>query len=87
MEEKENFKKKTKKIVSNITQKSKDTIGTVQQGLTKTMDRNGDGKIDIDDIIIISLSIPGIRINRAEIFAKRITKILYTRRNKQCNRT
>ena len=70
MEEKENFKKKTKKIVSNITQKSKDTIGTVQQGLTKTMDRNGDGKIDIEDIIIISLGIPGIRINRAEFLKK-----------------
>lgn len=62
MEKKENFKK----ILSNITQKSKDTIGTVQQGLTKTMDKNGDGKVDIEDVIIISLSIPGIRINRAE---------------------
>lgn len=74
MEEKENFKKKTKKIVSNITQKSKDTIGTVQQGLTKTMDRNGDGKIDIEDIIIISLSIPGIRINRAEFLQKELQR-------------
>ena len=74
MEEKENFKKKTKKIVSNITQKSKDTIGTVQQGLTKTMDRNGDGKIDIEDIIIISLGIPGIRINRAEFLQKELQR-------------
>lgn len=74
MEEKENFKKKTKKIVSNITQKSKDTIGTVQQGLTKTMDRNGDGKIDIEDIIIISLGIPGIRINRAEFLKKELQR-------------
>lgn len=74
MEEKENFKKKTKKIVSNITQKSKNTIGTVQQGLTKTMDRNGDGKIDIEDIIIISLGIPGIRINRAEFLQKELQR-------------
>ena len=74
MEEKENFKKKTKKIVSNITQKSKDTIGTVQQGLTKTMDRNGDGKIDIEDIIIISLGIPDIRINRAEFLQKELQR-------------
>lgn len=74
MEAKENFKKKTKKIVSNITQKSKDTIGTVQQGLTKTMDRNGDGKIDIEDIIIISLGIPGIRINRAEFLQKELQR-------------
>ena len=74
MEEKENFKKKTKKIVSNITQKSKDTIVTVQQGLTKTMDRNGDGKIDIEDIIIISLGIPGIRINRAEFLQKELQR-------------
>lgn len=74
MEEKENFKKKTKKIVSNITQKSKDTIGTVQQGLTKTMDKNGDGKVDIEDVIIISLSIPGIRINRAEFLQKELQR-------------
>lgn len=74
MEEKENFKKKTKKIVSNITQKSKDTIGIVQQGLTKTMDRNGDGKVDIEDIIIISLGIPGIRINRAEFLQKELQR-------------
>ena len=74
MEEKEDFKKKTKKIVSNITQKSKDTIGTVQQGLTKTMDKNGDGKVDIEDVIIISLSIPGIRINRAEFLQKELQR-------------
>lgn len=74
MEEKENFKKKTKKIASNITQKSKDTIGIVQQGLTKTMDRNGDGKVDIEDIIIISLGIPGIRINRAEFLQKELQR-------------
>ena len=74
MEEKENFKKKTKKIVSNITQKSKDTIGTVQQWLTKTMDKNGDGKVDIEDVIIISLSIPGIRINRAEFLQKELQR-------------
>lgn len=74
MEEKEDFKKKTKKIVSNITQKSKDTIGTVQQGLTKTMDKNGDGKVDIEDVIIISLSISGIRINRAEFLQKELQR-------------
>lgn len=70
MEKKENFKK----ILSNITQKSKDTIGTVQQGLTKTMDKNGDGKVDIEDVIIISLSIPGIRINRAEFLQKELQR-------------
>lgn len=69
-----NFKKKTKKIVSNITQKSKDTIETVQQGLTKTMDKNGDGKVDIEDIIIISLGIPGIRINRTEFLQKELQR-------------
>lgn len=38
------------------------------------MDRNGDGKIDIEDIIIISLGIPGIRINRAEFLQKELQR-------------
>ncbi len=38
------------------------------------MDRNGDGKIDIENIIIISLGIPGIRINRAEFLQKELQR-------------
>lgn len=74
MKEKEDFKKKTKKIVSSITEKSKDTINNVQQGITKNMDKNGDGKVDIEDVIIISLSIPGIRINRSEFLQKELQR-------------
>lgn len=46
------------------------TIGTAVQKL----DRNGDGKVDIEDVIIVSLRIPGVHIDRARFLEKELFK-------------
>ncbi len=38
------------------------------------MDQNGDGQVDVVDIIILSLKIPGVRINRAQFLRKELFK-------------
>lgn len=58
-----NLTEKTKKIVS----KSKDKVVTA-------IDVNGDGNIDIEDIIILGLRTPGIGINRNDFLTKEFSK-------------
>ena len=38
------------------------------------MDQNGDGQVDVVDIIILSLKMPGVRINRAQFLRKELFK-------------
>ena len=62
--------------------KNEDQKMKVEQGLldkTKStiisaMDENGNGEIDIEDVIIKGLRIPGIRINREEFLQKQLYK-------------
>ena len=54
--------------------KEKNSIDKIQQSIVNAMDENGDGKIDIEDVIIMSLRIPGIKINRAEFLQKELFK-------------
>lgn len=53
--------------IKNLVVKSKDTI-------ISAIDENGNGKIDIEDIIIKGLKTPGIRINRADFLRKELFK-------------
>ena len=48
-------------------QKSKETV--IQQ-----IDQNGDGQVDVVDIIIMSLKVPGIHVNRAQFLQKELFK-------------
>lgn len=43
--------------------------------LINAIDENGNGEIDIEDVIIKGLKIPGIRINRAEFLQKQLFKL------------
>lgn len=42
--------------------------------LVKALDQNGNGEIDIDDIIILGLKTPGVKINRADFLRKEFKK-------------
>lgn len=53
--------------IKNMVVKSKDTI-------ISAIDENGNGEIDIEDVIIKGLKTPGIRINRADFLRKELFK-------------
>lgn len=42
--------------------------------LLSTVDQNGNGKVDMEDVIIIGLHVPGVRINRADFLQKELQK-------------
>ncbi len=59
-----------------------ETLETTEKGLPKAkiaiinaIDENGNGEIDIEDVIIKGLRIPGIRINRDEFLQKQLFKL------------
>lgn len=46
-----------------------------KKAIINAIDENGNGEIDIEDVIIKGLKIPGIRINRAEFLQKQLFKL------------
>lgn len=59
--------KKAGSKTAEVAKKSKDaTINAI--------DQNGDGKIDIEDIIILGLKTPGVKINRVDYLRKEFSK-------------
>lgn len=65
---------KTNEVTAVATNKSKEAITKSQEVVIKTIDQNGNGEIDIEDIIIAGLRTPGIRINRTEFLKKELFK-------------
>ena len=53
---------------------SKKSSSKVKQSIVNAIDKNGNGEIDIEDIIIMSLKIPGIRIRRDAFLKKELFK-------------
>lgn len=66
----ENIGKTSTKIVKGTTEK----VNQTKEQLMKKMDQNGDGQVTIDDVIIIALKIPGIKINREEFLKKEFSR-------------
>ena len=48
--------------------------GRAQQAILNAIDENGNGEIDIEDVIIKGLKTPGIRINRENFLRKELSK-------------
>lgn len=46
-----------------------------KSAIVNAIDENGNGEIDIEDVIIKGLRVPGIRINRAEFLQKQLFKL------------
>ena len=63
-----------KKTTTNLATKAKEPAQKTKEMMINALDENGDGKIDIEDIIILGLKVPGIRINRADFLKKELSK-------------
>lgn len=53
-----------------VADKTKDVAAKSQQAILGAIDQNGNGEIDIEDVIIMGLKVPGIRIGRAQFLQK-----------------
>lgn len=62
------------KITTDISTKAKSTVNKSQEAVLNAVDMNGNGEIDIEDVIIMGLKTPGIRINRSNFWHKEFYK-------------
>ena len=60
---------KTEEIVA---EKTKEVATKSQKAVLDAVDQNGNGEIDIEDVIIMGLKVPGIRIDRANFLQKEL---------------
>lgn len=60
--------------VGKLGEKAKDTLIASKDKVADALDANNDGKIDVQDIIIIALKTPGVNINRADFLEKQFMK-------------
>ena len=63
-----------KKVTAGATDKVKAISTKPADVVSKTMDVNGDGQVDIEDVIIIGLKFPGIAVNREEFLRSEFIK-------------
>lgn len=59
---------------ADVSAKAAHLAQTAYNKVSETADVNGDGQVDIQDIIIMGLKIPGIKINRAQFLREELTK-------------
>ncbi len=57
-----------------VADKAKTVAAESQQAILNAVDQNGNGEIDIEDVIIMGLKVPGIRINRANFLQSELQK-------------
>lgn len=55
-----------------VTEKAKDLATKSQQAVLGAVDQNGNGEIDIEDVIVMGLKVPGIRIDREAFLQKEL---------------
>ena len=65
---------KARDEVGKLGEKAKDTLIASKDKVADALDVNNDGKIDVEDIIIIALKTPGVNINRADFLEKQFMK-------------
>lgn len=66
--------KSVKKVATDASIKVKDSAIKSSEAVNKIMDVNGDGQVDIEDVIIMGLRIPGICISREEFLKSEFMK-------------
>jgi len=67
-----NFVNDAKNVAVNVTEKTKDlTVKTKEEFMAK-MDVNQDGEIGIEDVIVLGLRTPGVKVNRREFLTKEL---------------
>ena len=65
---------KTGEIAKSAGSKATDLVTKSKDKATEIIDQNGDGRIDAEDIIILGLRTPGVKINRADFLKKEFSK-------------
>jgi hypothetical protein len=60
--------------VKKVTVKSKETVEASQKAMLSVLDQDGNGQIDVVDIILMALKVPGTRVNRADFLRKELFK-------------
>lgn len=65
---------KTQEIASSVTKGAVDLGNKAKDQVVGAIDANGDGKIDIEDVILIALRVPGVKVNRAEFLRRELAK-------------
>ena len=74
MEEKESTVKKLVKTATGVADKAKGAVEKSQTAVVQVIDQNGNGEIDIEDVIIMGLRTPGIRVGREAFLRKELLK-------------
>lgn len=62
------------RISEDVSDKAKNLAAKSKDAILGAVDENGNGEIDIEDVIIMGLRVPGIRINRADFLQKELFK-------------
>lgn len=65
---------KVGKITTDIVSKTTEGVDKTKDAVLHAIDQNGDGEIGIDDVIIMGLKVPGIKINREAFLRKELFK-------------
>lgn len=60
------------KTAVTVADKTKEVATKSQKAILGAVDQNGNGEIDIEDVIIMGLKVPGIRIDRANFLQKEL---------------
>lgn len=71
---KEEIGKKVGNFTTSVSGKTKEMIAKSKDKVVEVIDANGDGHIDIEDVIIMGLKTPGIRITRSDFLRKELTR-------------
>lgn len=64
----------TMSMLSSTADKTKSAMEKSRNTVINAVDTNGNGEIDIEDLIILGLKMPGIKVNRAEFLKKELIK-------------
>lgn len=62
------------KIAGTAVGKAKSAAADTQRAVINAIDQNGNGEIDIEDVIIMGLRTPGIRVDRKQFLQKELLK-------------
>ena len=62
------------KTVSTVAGKTKNTIEKAGQAAVTALDATGDGTVGIDDLIILGMNTPGVRIDREKFLRSELKK-------------
>ena len=62
------------KVAVTAVDKTKELAAKSQAAILGAVDQNGNGEIDIEDVIIMGLKVPGIRIDRASFLQRELQK-------------